>query len=311
MAISVSEFTSSPVPGSEPTFCLFPGAVCHATRSFGARVSARVRASATAAASLAVVATALAMPATAEMDWDTALEGGHRSENNIARNGFRHPRETLEFFGLKEGMTVVELSPGGGWYTEVLAPLLSDGGTYYAAHGSPNGSAYSRRALGGFLQKLGADEDVYGKVTVTTLAPPAELMIAPAESADLVLAFRNVHSWMGADVLAEAFGAAFAALKPGGVFGVVQHRASDGRDPQRMKATGYVSEDYVIAAAKTIGFELEDRSEINANPKDTGEWEDGVWELPPTLQTDDSNRAARVAVGESDRMTLKFVKPGR
>lgn len=250
-------------------------------------------------------------PALADLDWDAALQGEHRSEKNAARDVYRHPRETLEFFGLEETMTVVELSPGGGWYTEVLAPLLADKGSYYAAHGSVNGGAYSRRALGRYLQKLGEDDDTYGKVVVTTLAPPSSVVIAPAGTADMVLAFRNVHSWMGAGVLAETFIAAYDALKPGGVFGVVQHRAKDGRDEERMKETAYVSEDYVIAAARSIGFELADRSEINANPKDTTEWEGGVWELPPSLGGDEADREARVAVGESDRMTLKFVKPAQ
>ncbi len=248
-------------------------------------------------------------PAWAELNWEAALKGQHRSEKNVARDVYRHPKETLEFFGLKEDMTVVELSPGGGWYTEILAPLLAEKGSYYAAHGSPNGSAYSRRALGGYLRKLGEDEDTYGKVVVTTLAPPSSVVIAPAGTADMVLAFRNIHSWMGGDVLAETFVAAYDALKPGGVFGIVQHRAKDGRDEERMKETAYVSEDFVIAAARSIGFELAGRSEINANPKDTGEWEGGVWELPPSLRGDEADREARIAVGESDRMTLKFVKP--
>jgi predicted methyltransferase len=255
-------------------------------------------------------AVAAAPAALAELDWATALDGEHRSEKNAARDVYRHPRETLEFFGLREDMVVVELSPGGGWYTEVLAPLLAGSGRYYAAHSSPNGSAYGRRALGRYLQKLGENNDVYGGVTVTTLAPPSSIVIAPAGSADLVLAFRNVHSWMNAGVLAETFTAAFDALKPGGVFGVVQHRAKDGRDEARMKETAYISEDFVIAAAKSVGFELGARSDINANPRDTGQWEGGVWELPPTLDVDEAQREARVAIGESDRMTLKFIKPG-
>ncbi|WP_439106792.1 class I SAM-dependent methyltransferase [Congregibacter sp.] len=248
-------------------------------------------------------------PASAALDWDTALNGKHRSEKNSARDVFRHPRETLEFFGIEEDMTVVELSPGGGWYTEVLAPLLHEKGSYYAAHNSPNGGAYSRRSLGGYLQKLGENNDIYGNVTVTTLGPADAVVIAPAGTADMVLAFRNVHSWMRGETLANTLLVAYDALKPGGVFGVVQHRANDGSDPERMKETGYVSEDYIIAAARSVGFELDDRSEINANPKDTGDYADGVWELPPSLSTADENRAARMAVGESDRMTLKFVKP--
>lgn len=247
--------------------------------------------------------------AEAALDWDTALSGAHRGEQNAARDGFRHPQETLEFFGIKDNMTVVELAPGGGWYTEVIAPLLVENGTYFAAHHSPNGSAYARRSLGGFLQKLGETPDVYSGVTVTTLAPPESTIIAPEGSADMVLAFRNVHSWMRGDSLAEVFVAAFTALKPGGVFGIVQHRASDGRDQDAMKASGYVSEDFVIAAAKSVGFKLDARSDINANPKDTGEWEKGVWELPPVLRGNEADREARIAIGESDRMTLRFVKP--
>lgn len=251
-----------------------------------------------------------AFPAQAELDWDTALNGEHRAEKNAARDQFRHPRGTLEFFGLEEDMTVVELSPSGGWYTEVLAPLLSEKGKYYAAHNAPNGSAYGRRSLGNYLQKLGENDDVYGNVVVTTLSPPNSVVIAPMGSADMVLAFRNVHSWMRSGVLAETFTAAFEALKPGGVFGVVQHRATDGRDEERMKNTAYISEDYVIAAARSVGFELDGRSEVNANPKDTAEWERGVWELPPTLGGgNEETLERRMAIGESDRMTLRFIKP--
>lgn len=257
----------------------------------------------------AVSTPVLSTPAFAALDWANALGGAHRSEKNAARDDFRHPRETLEFFGLKEDSTVVELSPGGGWYTEVLAPLLRASGSYYAAHSGPNDGSYARRSLGGFLQKLGADGDVYDAVMVTTLSPPDSTVIAPEGSADIVLAFRNVHSWMRAGTLDETLSAAFDALKPGGVFGVVQHRASDDRDVERMKATGYISEAHVIAAAEGAGFVLAERSEINANPKDTGEWENGVWELPPSLRSDEKDRAARMAVGESDRMTLKFLKP--
>lgn len=259
-----------------------------------------------ATACLAILMTA---PAGAALDWDSALSGEHRAEKNSIRDSWRHPRKTLEFFGIREGMSVVELSPSGGWYTEILAPLLNGDGTYYAAHYSVNGGGYYRRSLGGYLQKLGEDNEIYGEVIVTALAPPDALEIAPAGSADLVLAFRNVHSWMGNDTLAEAFTAAFTALKPGGVFGVVQHRASDGRSVELMKDTAYISEDYVIAAARSVGFELDGRSDINANPKDTADHEGGVWELPPVLRGDESGHAAKLAIGESDRMTLRFVKP--
>jgi predicted methyltransferase len=245
----------------------------------------------------------------AALDWTAALSGDHRSEKNTQRDAFRHPQATLEFFGLEADMTVIELSPSGGWYTEVLAPLLAAEGNYYAAHNAPNGSAYSRRSLGGYLQKLGKDNDRYGKVMVTTLAPPEFVAIAPAGSADMVLAFRNVHSWMGENTIAAVFSAAFDGLKPGGVFGVVQHRAKDGRDVETMKKTAYVSEGFVIAAARSVGFELAGRSEVNANPKDPADHAQGVWELPPSLGGEEKERAAKRAIGESDRMTLKFVKP--
>jgi predicted methyltransferase len=253
----------------------------------------------------------LALPASAALDWDSALGGAHRSDADKARDAFRHPRETLEFFGLEEGMTVVELAPGGGWYTEILAPLLRGNGSYYAAHYGPNSGAYYRRSLGRYLSKLGENDDLYGEVVVTTLAPPDAVVIAPEGSADMVLAFRNVHSWMNAGTLAETFSAAFDALKPGGVFGVVQHRASDGRDVEAMKESAYISEDHVIAAARSVGFELAARSEINANPKDPTDHAGGVWELPPSLRGKESEREAKRAIGESDRMTLRFVKPRR
>lgn len=256
-----------------------------------------------------LLALLLTSPAWAALDWDTALNGEQRTQKNAVRDPFRHPRKTLEFFGIKEGMTVVELAPGGGWYTEILAPLLRGNGTYYAAHYSPNGSGYSRRALGGYLKKLGEGDDIYSEVIVTTLAPPDEVMVAPAGSADLVIAFRNVHSWMGGNALGEALTAAFRALKPGGAFGVVQHRARDGRSVDDMKSSGYVHEDYVIAAALSVGFELDARSDINANPKDTADHAEGVWELPPSLRGAESERAEKLAIGESDRMTLRFVKP--
>ncbi|HKK23716.1 MAG TPA: methyltransferase [Pseudohaliea sp.] len=249
------------------------------------------------------------LPAQAAPDYAAALAGDHRSDENRARDGWRHPQETLSFFGLEPTMTVVELSPGGGWYTEVLAPLLKDEGTFFAAHFDVNGSAYGRRSLGGFLRKLGADNDSYGAVTVSTLAPPATIDIAPAGSADLVLAFRNVHSWLRGDSLEAVFAAAFEALKAGGTFGIVQHRAPEGRSIDAMKSSGYVTEALVIAAAEAAGFELAGRSQINANSKDTADHPEGVWTLPPTLALGDEDRARYEAIGESDRMTLKFVKP--
>ncbi|QIB64375.1 class I SAM-dependent methyltransferase [Kineobactrum salinum] len=259
---------------------------------------------------VALLCALIVVPAQAALDWETALQGPQRSAENKARDDFRHPRETLEFFGLEEGMTVVELSPGGGWYTEVLAPLVVGNGKLYAAHLDPNGGAYARNSLGGYLQKLAADHELYGPVVVTRLQPPEETAIAPAGSADLVLAFRNVHSWLGQNALKETLEAAHRALKPGGVLGVVQHRASAdaATDPETMGRTGYVSEDYLVEVATEAGFELAASSDINANPRDTADHPGGVWALPPVLRGGDQNREAMLAIGESDRMTLKFVK---
>ncbi len=245
----------------------------------------------------------------AELDWDTALNGKHRAEGNAARNEARHPRETLEFFGLEPGMTVLEVSPGGGWYTEVLAPLLRDNGKLIAAHYSPNGGAYARRSLGGFLAKLGANNDTYSGVVVGFLQPPTEMAPVPPESVDMALAFRNVHSWMRMNQVEMFFASIYDALKPGGVFGIVQHRGVAGSDVETMKKTAYVSESQVVEFAELAGFSLEAASEINANPKDTKDYPGGVWTLPPSLSQGDTDREKYLAIGESDRMTLKFLKP--
>ena len=245
----------------------------------------------------------------AGMDWTTALEGAQRSEANRARDVYRHPRETLEFFGLRGDMNVVEISPGGGWYTEVLAPLLMDEGALYAAAANLNPPhPYYRRSLGKYLQKLGDNNDVYKKVIVTQLQPPLSADVGPAGQADLVLTFRNVHNWMNAGTDAAVLGAAFKALKPGGILGIVEHRAKPGTSREAMIKSGYVTEDHVIALAESAGFKLLESSEINANPKDSANHPKGVWTLPPRLRMDDVDREKYLKIGESDRMTLKFVK---
>jgi predicted methyltransferase len=236
------------------------------------------------------------------------IAGDHRSADNKARDQYRHPAETLTFFGIGPDMTVVEIYPGRGWYTEILAPYLKDSGTFYVAEapGEPSYEA-GRRSLEAFNQKLKDAPELYGKVQRTKLSKDDD--IAPPGSADLIVTFRNVHSWMGSGTEDEVFAAIFRALKPGGVLGVVQHRG-DPRVEQDPKAgKGYVNEDYVIAIAKKAGFELAGKSEINANPKDTKDYAEGVWTLPPSLRLGDEDREKYVAIGESDRMTLKFVKP--
>jgi predicted methyltransferase len=242
---------------------------------------------------------------------DHALAGAHRSAASKARDAYRHPRETLLFFGLKPQHHVVEITPGGGWYTEVLAPVLRGRGRYYAAHYPDHDSApqYYRSARAAFLEKLAQAPNIYGEVTVTSFDAPAHVAIAPAGSADLVLTFRNVHNWTQRGNDEASFRAFFDVLKPGGTLGVVEHRAREGTPLEDMKRTGYMTEDYVIRLAEKTGFKLAARSEINANARDTRDHPRGVWSLPPTLRGGDDDRARYLAIGESDRMTLRFVKP--
>jgi predicted methyltransferase len=221
------------------------------------------------------------------------------------------PRDTLAFFGLRPDMTVVEVWPSGA-YTQILAPLLKQRGRLYEAHLDPSSSEYARRTVDDFRAKLAARPDLYDKVVVTTLAaPPASTAIAPAGSADLVVTFGNLHNWMMFGWQREAFAAMHAALKPDGVLGVVEHRG-DPKWPQDPKAaSGYVHEQYAIELIESVGFKLVGRSEVNANPKDTKDYEKGVWTLPPTFAAGAKDRARYAAIGESDRFTLKFVKVAR
>ncbi len=243
---------------------------------------------------------------------DAAMAGEHRDPANAARDMYRHPKGTLLFFGLEPGMTVVEIWPGGGWYTEILAPVLRDGGQYYAAgydaaaEGQP---AYRARVQKAFEKKLAKHPEVYDQVIVTKLALPGESDIAPPGSADLVLTFRNTHTFLRADQAEAMFATFYTALKPGGVLGVVQHRAKPGLPLDAMKKSGYITEDKVFALAKGAGFVLAGRSEVNANPKDSANPPEGVWTLPPSLRLKDQDKGKYLAIGESDRMTLKFIKP--
>jgi predicted methyltransferase len=243
---------------------------------------------------------------TAENDRNTAaalqaaIAGPQRSEANKARDQYRHPLQTLTFFGIKPGMTVVEIWPGNGWYTEILAPFLKDRGKLYEAVGMGAGA----RA---FEEKLKADPAVYGEVIVTVLQPPAETAIAPAGTADMILTFRNVHDWLPRGNPADYFKAFYRALKPGGTLGITDHRANPSQPQDPNAKNGYVRQDYMIELAKQAGFKLAGTSEINANPKDPQN--QPVWDLPPTLRLGQKDRAKYLAIGESDRMTLKFTKP--
>jgi predicted methyltransferase len=239
-----------------------------------------------------------------------AIAGSGRTPANAARDVYRHPYETLTFFGIKPTMTVVELVPGGGWYTEILAPYLRDKGKYIAA-GEPFDPA--RRGSVAFKNKLDAAPAMYDKVATGVFMPPARYNIAPAGSVDMVLTFRNVHNWIegGEADLVNVFKQMYTALKPGGVLGVVDHRLPESATQDATASTGYVKQSYVIAIAEKAGFKLAAKSEVNANPKDNAVHKNGVWALPPTYANKDEDRAPYQAIGESDRMTLKFVKPAR
>lgn len=245
---------------------------------------------------------------------DAAIAGAHRSAENKARDEFRHPRQTLEFFGFRSDMTVVEIWPGSGWYTEILAPALKERGTFYAAQYSTNPAyAYQRRYFGEFLTKLGENADIFGDTRITTLDFPYYLEIAPPGSADMVLTFRNAHNWLspgyGIGASELSFKVMFDALKPGGILGVVDHRWPDPADEDPVADNGYVSEQRIIAMAEAAGFKFDARSDLNRNTKDTHNYPEGVWTLPPSFALGDTDKQKYADIGESDRMTLRFIKP--
>jgi len=234
-----------------------------------------------------------------------AVAAPTRTPANAERDPFRHPAETLAFFGVEPGGTVVELWPGGGWYTEILAPLAkAGGGTLYVA-------AAWERGLNRIKEKQAADAATYGGLQLAEFPASGAGPKVPDGSADVVLTFRNVHNWRfgGADNTADAFKQIFAMLKPGGTLGVVEHRLNEDDDAAKEEKSGYMKESSIIAFAEAAGFKLAARSEVNANPKDTKDYPKGVWTLPPNLTEGETDRAKYVAIGESDRMTLKFVKP--
>ncbi len=233
---------------------------------------------------------------------DAALAGSHRSAENKARDVYRHPRETLAFFGVVPGQQVIELWPGRGWYTEILAPLLHDQGKLVAA-------APDNKYLTSYREMLGKRPDIYGNVEVSVVSLPDASSLGPDNSADVVLTFRNVHNWLGGGFAEALQASVFKVLKPGGVYGVIEHRGTKGMTAEQIQKAGYVPEEDVIALVTKAGFVLEERSEINANPKDTKQHPEGVWTLPPGYALGDKDRAKYTEIGESDRMTLRFRKP--
>lgn len=260
----------------------------------------------------AAVFALLAFPAHVAAGLDQTLAANHRSPEFVARDRYRHPKTTLEFFGLQPALTVLEVWPAPGYYTEILAPYLRERGRYYAAGFALSQEITPRwrhEVQQEFVAKLSAAPQQYDQVVVSELGPIAAWQPAPAGTVDLALTFRNVHNWMKGGYERDVFAALFKALKPGGVLGVVEHRAKPGTPLEKMIESGYVTEAYVIELAQRAGFRLAAKSEINANPKDSANHPAGVWTLPPTLRLGDQDRAKYLAIGESDRMTLKFLKP--
>ncbi len=232
-----------------------------------------------------------------------AVSSSFRNPENLKRDIYRHPLETLEFFGVKPQMTVVEIWPSGGWYTEILAPYLAQNGKYIIADpaSDPNGYTNSRKIW------MVKHPEIQSKVSESVFMPNEAKEIAPAGSADVVLTFRNVHNWLPVSSQENAFKIFFKALRPGGVLGVVEHRANP--KVKFNPKSGYVKESEVIRMAKLAGFVLDSKSEINANPKDSTNHPEGVWTLPPRLKLGEKDKDKYLKIGESDRMTLKFIKP--
>ncbi|MDY0007895.1 MAG: methyltransferase [Spongiibacteraceae bacterium] len=258
----------------------------------------------------------LALSTVALSDITTALEDAatstQRSEANRARNVYRHPVETLTFFGLKPDMTVLEIHPGNLWYTEVLGPVLkADGQLIVAGYDSalPGQPAYTYKLQEAMEQRLADDTALFGDVSVVKLSPPDSIALGEPGSVDMVLTFRSLHGWTQAGVTDQILRAFFTVLKPGGTLGVVQHRTVPEAIADPAAFTGYLTEQQVVDAATAAGFVLEAKSEINANPRDIRQHPAGVWTLPPTLRLGEVDRDKYLAIGESDRMTLRFRKP--
>ncbi len=236
-----------------------------------------------------------------------AVEHPSRSAEHKARDAFRHPFKTLSFFGIKPTMTVIEMRPGKGWYAEILAAYLKGQGKYIAATVDPQGekSKYAKM----LFARMEQDKSLFANASTVTFEPPDHLSLGPILSADAVLTFRNMHGWANHDQTEEFLKSVFAVLKPEGILGIVQHRAKVGSDFKESAKQGYISQQALIDRVEKAGFKLEASSEINANPKDTKDHPEGVWTLPPTLKLGEQDKQKYIAIGESDRMTLRFRKP--
>ena len=240
---------------------------------------------------------------------DAAISGEHRDAKNVARDVYRHPGETLSFFGITPDKQVLEILPGGGWYTEILAPYLMDNGLLAVASFGPDHPVeYLREIHNRLIEKFDGNPEIYGKVQIGAFHGEGYLDDFTDAGFDMVLTFRNTHNWISRGGVEDIYRSFYRVLKPGGVLGVVQHRAEAGSNAEETAEKGYVPESYMIELLEGIGFELVDKAEINANPKDTKDYPEGVWTLPPSYELGDKDRAKYAAIGESDRMTMKFVK---
>jgi predicted methyltransferase len=261
---------------------------------------------------LAVLCFALlaAVPAFAqnvEPALQAAVDNPARSANNKARDPYRHPLEALSFFGVKPDSVVVEIDPGAaGYWTEILAPYLKEQGRYVAANPEPT-SEEAKRGAAAFAAKVASDNAAFGKVETAEFG--GERALVPPGTADFVLTFRNLHNWMAHGDAEATLRAFYAALKPGGVLGIEDHRAPDATPQDPLAKSGYIRQDYAIKLIESVGFKFVASSEMSANPKDTKDYSVGVWALPPTYRLKDVDHAKYQAIGESDRFTLKFVKP--
>lgn len=236
-----------------------------------------------------------------------AISDPNRNPSYIKRDNYRNPYETLSFFQINPSMHVLELSAGGGWYTEILAPYLNANGQLSVTHHNPDAGNYYLRSRTAFDEKVKSNPLFKGVRVITSDVPPSNAFTEP-ETQDLVVTFRNLHNWLGRDSMQAVMLEAYNALKPGGYFGVVEHRAPEGSSVEYMKKSGYVTQSLAIEKALEVGFVLVGTSEINANPNDTADHPKGVWTLPPSYRLKDKDRAKYESIGESDRMTLLFKK---